>query len=258
MGPFTAHNICLPGGEYTVPGEPVMADGPLVGAIMNSLDVAFAGDVAGKTIVDLGCLEGGYTVEFARAGLDALGMEARKANVERCQYAAGRLGLPNLRFVLDDVRNINRYGSFDAVFCSGLLYHLDDPTAYLRTLAGVTRRVLVLQTHYATVEESWRQKDFGLSPLTAHEGNVGRWYPEYDESDTRDVIERNSWAAYGNHQSFWIEKRHLLQTLRDVGFSPVYEQFDFLTNVVLDGYIEYNNRSLFVAYRAGASPETAG
>jgi len=33
-------------------------------------------------IVDLGCLEGGYSVEFARNGYDVLGMEIREINIQ--------------------------------------------------------------------------------------------------------------------------------------------------------------------------------
>jgi hypothetical protein len=62
---FTAHNIRFPNSECTVPGEPILADIPQAVAIRRTLDIAFAGRVSGKSLVDLGCLEGGWTVEFA-------------------------------------------------------------------------------------------------------------------------------------------------------------------------------------------------
>lgn len=259
MEEFTAHNIRLPGGEETFPGAPPIADRPQAVALLRTLDIAFDGRVEGRSIVDLGCLEGGWTVEFARAGFDALGLEARRLNIEKCEYVADRLNLPNLRFVQDDVHNVERYGPFDAVYCSGLFYHLDDPSAYLRTLARCTRRILLLQTHFATTDELAAAQAMdgmttverhGLSPLTSHEGVVGRWYPEYPEGEDDESVERRLWASYGNHRSFWIEKRHLIQALRDAGFSPVYEQFDFVRNNVTDDYIEQLDRSLFVAYRS--------
>jgi hypothetical protein len=58
-----------------------------------------------------------------------------------------------------------------------------------------------------------------------------------------------AWSSIGNRRSFWIEKRHLLQTLIDVGFAPVFEQYDSLSNVVEDDYIAQWGRSLFVAVR---------
>ena len=81
---FTAHNIALDDGTFTRPNSPVTADEPITGAVMRSLNLFFPpSERKGKTIVDLGCLEGGYTVEFARAGFEATGLEAREQNIER-------------------------------------------------------------------------------------------------------------------------------------------------------------------------------
>jgi SAM-dependent methyltransferase len=257
MERFTAHNIELPGGKRTIPKHSLLADTPLVRSVLRTLHVAFGGDLAGKTIVDLGCLEGGWTVEFARAGLDALGIEVRKLNMEKCDYVSERLGLPNLRFVQDDARNIGRHGTFDAVFCSGLLYHLDEPAAYLRDLAAATRRVLILCTHHAPAFDTWFEdpsvptavEGFELSQIETHEGNLGRWYGEYEEDDDQEEVESLVQAAYGNYRSFWMLKRHLLQELRNVGFSPVYEQFDWHENLVTGDYMELESWGIFVGYR---------
>jgi hypothetical protein len=111
----------------------------------------------------------------------------------------------------------------------------------------VTRRILVLQTHFATDSVPARFPD--LSALTTHEGVEGRWYAEHSEDATAEEMLGRSWSSIGNRRSFWVEKRHLLQTLIDVGFAPVYEQFDFLHHVVEDDHIADWGRSLFVAVR---------
>jgi SAM-dependent methyltransferase len=246
--PFTAHNIVLNDGTLTKPNSPVTADEPVARAVMRSLDLFFPpAERKGKTIVDLGCLEGGYTVEFARAGFEATGIEVRAQNVERCDFVASQLRLPNLHFARDDVRNLGNYPPFDAIFCSGLLYHLDRPATYLRLLAQQAKRLLILQTHYALTDST--PPDFSLSELTEHDGYQGRWYREFLESAEQADIEALSWAAYGNPRSFWIERLHLIQAIRDAGFSTVYEQPDFVSNNVTDHYIEEQDRSLFLAVR---------
>ena len=249
---FTAHNIVLPGGEQTLPrrGVPLEDQGSCQASLRTLRALFRAEEIPASTIVDLGCLEGGFTVAFARAGFQALGIEVRAQNFDKCEYVAEKLGLPNLRFVQDDVRNIEKHGPFDAVFCMGLLYHLDRPTEFLHTLARSTNRVLLLETHYAT-EELPTDAELAekLGPMVEHEGNRGRWRYEYAEGASTEEVEGLLWSSWGNPSSFWIEKRHLLQTLRDAGFGMVYEQYDYLDDIVNDQYIERNGRSLFVAVK---------
>jgi hypothetical protein len=110
----------------------------------------FPGDKNHYRLADLGCLEGGFAVEFARMGFQVLGIEVREANIAACNYVKANTNLPNLEFIKDDARNIAKYGVFDVVFCKGLLYHLDKPKEFLNTLSAVTTKLLILQTHFST------------------------------------------------------------------------------------------------------------
>jgi 2-polyprenyl-3-methyl-5-hydroxy-6-metoxy-1,4-benzoquinol methylase len=81
MVSFTHHNIRLDDGTLTKPEIGfLLSESPWFLAAKRTLEVTFHGNIAGKRIVDLGCLEGGYTVEFARMGFEALGIEVRKSN----------------------------------------------------------------------------------------------------------------------------------------------------------------------------------
>jgi SAM-dependent methyltransferase len=247
---FTAHNIELPDGSETMPGQPLLRDWGICRAALRTLRALtpIEDPANPPRVVDLGCLEGGYAVEFARAGYEVVGIEGRRSNVDRCDFVASALQLPSLEFVCDDARNISEYGSFDAVFCCGLLYHLDRPVAFLRTLAAVTRRVLMLQTHYATGDdESWDK--FRLSPMTEHEGHLGRWFKEWEPGTPAEEVEALSWSAITNNSSFWLEKRHLLQAMIEVGFPVVCEQYDFLDDIVENDYTEDQHRSFFLGIR---------
>jgi len=65
---FTAHNIRLDDGSFTKPEQPwQMEDLPLLKFTKQFLRMLFPDGAAGKRVVDLGCLEGGYSVELARA-----------------------------------------------------------------------------------------------------------------------------------------------------------------------------------------------
>lgn len=239
---FTAHNIELPDGSQTLPGEPLIGDEPTSNSYLRTLQ-QFCPPPA--KVADLGCLEGGYAVLFARAGYEVLGIEGQEENFSTCEWVAEQVQLPNLRFVRDDVRNLAEYGEFDAVLCAGLLYHLDSPVSFLREMASLTRRLLIVSTNYAT-EEGRELGEMPLSEqLVEHEGKLGRWYEEPG----------GPWSSVGNERSFWLERRNLLQAMVEAGFATVFEQFDWLGDVVENRAIEERVISVFVGVKP---PQTAG
>jgi 2-polyprenyl-3-methyl-5-hydroxy-6-metoxy-1,4-benzoquinol methylase len=247
---FTSHNIRLDDGTYTKPDAGFSMDvHPWFLAAKRMLDATFPGDKSQLRIADLGCLEGGYTVEFARMGLQAVGLDVRELNIDACRYVQSRVNLPNLDFVLDDVWNISSYGMFDAVFCCGLLYHLDRPREFLNALSKVTKRLLILQTHFAEAKDApsfiqprrlrralarvFPLNNTGttthkLSFLSENEGLPGRWASEFRSK--RAFLDRANrrWASWNNKKSFWIQREYILQSVRDAGFDVVLEQFDGL------------------------------
>jgi SAM-dependent methyltransferase len=246
---FTAHNIKLLDGRETLPGRGLIEESGVSQATLRTLKSLFRpADVPSTSIVDLGCLEGGYTVGFARAGFRATGIEVRDRNMECCRFVEQEVKLDNLNFIQDDARNLDKYGSFDAVFCCGLLYHLDQPTAYLKTLAECTRRVLILQTHFAedTLPKPHQER---LSAMSIHEGNLGRWYREFDEGVSVEEVAESAWSAWGNNDSFWIEKKHLLRSLANAGFDCIYEQYDLVSDIVTDTFWEEQGRGMFIAVK---------
>jgi SAM-dependent methyltransferase len=271
---FTAHNIRLDDGTRTKPDGVSIEIHPWFLAARRILDATFPGDKERLRIADLGCLEGGYTVEFARLGFQALGLDVRESNIDACRYVRSKVALPNLEFVRDDVWNIEKYGLFDAVFCCGLLYHLDRPREFLDLLSRVTKRVLILQTHFSQAGDSpsfihprrlrralsrivplknTATTTHKLSSLKKHEGLPGRWFPEFrSERAFRDRVNRR-WASWNNRTSFWIQREHLIQAIRDAGFDLVAEQFDGLgRDIALEmttGSYRTSGRSTFIGIK---------
>ncbi|RAU97843.1 SAM-dependent methyltransferase [Mycobacterium colombiense] len=257
---FTAHNIRLDDGTYTKP-ESInsIADHPWFVSARGVLDTVFPGeDKTSFRVADVGCLEGGYAVEFARMGFQVLGIEVRESNVAACHYVKSKIDLPRLEFVQDNALNIANYGAFDAVFCCGLLYHLDRPKEFLETVSSVTNRLLILQTHFSLISDfdkrfrlSTRVRWFAdrilrrsaatkfvLSSPTTNEGLPGRWYTEFADDQSFSKRETAKWASWDNHRSFWIQREHLLQTIHDVGFDVVMEQYDNLEPSIAENLLE--------------------
>jgi SAM-dependent methyltransferase len=185
---FTAHNIELPGGTRTWPegGELLEDSSRCLTALRLLAEQCPAGGRYRFKVADLGCLEGGYTAAFARAGYLVTGIEARTANMGKCRLVEQALGLDNMTFVQDDVRNLPKYGPFNATFACGILYHLDSPAAFLRMLGECTRRLLIVQSHYSgTCHQS-------------SEGYRGHWYAENPANRCGargETTGRSGWAA---------------------------------------------------------------
>ena len=238
------------------------------------LDATFPGSKEHLRIADLGCLEGGYTVEFARLGFQALGIDVRESNIDACRYVQSKVALPRLEFVRDDAWNIPAYGTFDAVFCCGLFYHLDRPREFMNVLSGVTKRLLILQTHFSQAGDSpsWihprrlrralsrvfplknsATTTHKLSFLSENEELPGRWFSEFRNERAYRDRENRRWAAWNNRKSFWIQREYILQVLRESGFDLVLEQFDGLgaklASEMTEGSYRTSGRGTFVGIK---------
>jgi SAM-dependent methyltransferase len=234
---FTSHNIRLDDGSLTKPEQPwQMEDLALLKFTKKFLGLLYPEGATGKRVVDLGCLEGGYSVELARAGFDALGIEVRQSNFENCQRVKAGTHLPNLTFACDDVHNLGKYGIFDVVFCCGLLYHLDKPRKFVDLIAQLCRRVAIVDTHVADTQPNG---EFPLSEVTENEGWTGRWFSEFDDSKRHE----DKWSAWSNQKSFWPMKRDLMQGLLQAGFTMVLECPTF------EPYLERTHRVTIVALK---------
>jgi SAM-dependent methyltransferase len=248
---FTAHNILLNDGSRTIQDNRLLLEEePTFQAAVRSMKNVFGSELAGVRVADLGCLEGGYTAGFARLGMNSVGLEVRQSNIDNCEIVRLGVSLPNLSFIKDDVHNIERYGKFDVIFCSGLLYHLENPRAFIETMARCTNKMIILHTHFATHEPS---KHASLSDIATHEGMLGRWFAEHQENDD-EGREKHKWASWNNQSSFWNMKGGLIEMLQTSGFSLVYEQMDWLGHGIEaamspEGRYSLSQRTMIVGVR---------
>lgn len=217
-GPWTASNIHLGGEVYTI-GR----DRPCVHSRMVRFGQIIA-DLSGRPlselrILDLGCHEGEYAVEFARRGARVVGVEGRRANFEKARLAKNALGLEKLQLECADVRNISvqKYGTFDAVLCSGILYHLDRPdvVAFLESIGAMCSRCVLVDTHIS----------FRAGESFAYKGRKywGRKFIEHHRKSSPRDREESGWASLDNVASFWLTRPSLYNALTAAGFTSVLE-----------------------------------
>ncbi len=254
---FTAHNIRLDDGSETYPPLGITMDRhPITLSVAAMLRTVFADGLAGKSVIDVGCLEGGYATEFARLGMASTGLEVRDSNYANCLYVKQRTNFPNLTFIKGDANDIGKYGRFDVFFVNGLLYHLDRPRAFLEAVAANCNKILFLQTHVSYAHQTPAAQLYSLSEMTENEALVGRWFHEHGDI-SEQALDQIKWTSWANHRSFWIQKEHLLGLLKQIGFDLVFEQFDWMGDIVTEmtsGSYPQIDRGMFVAIKTGSSP----
>jgi SAM-dependent methyltransferase len=114
--------------------------------------VDFVSEHAGRTVVDVGCGVGGYSLALARRGFDMTAFDVVPDYVERARSIGVEAELyDGERLPLED-------GCVDTVILLEVVEHLDDPAALLREARRVARRNVLVTTPNCT-------QDFGEVPV---------------------------------------------------------------------------------------------
>ena len=170
-------------------------------------------------ILDLGCFEGQYALEFALHGAEAVGIEYRDFNLAKGLFLKEAFTAERLSFHQDDALRITsqKYGRFDAIVCSGLLYHLtaSDAIDLVARMFEMTNRLLLIDTHVSLS---------GTEARNIH-GIIyrGHTYEEHRPGATATERYSDRWASADNETSFWFTRPSLINILLDAGFASVYE-----------------------------------
>jgi SAM-dependent methyltransferase len=216
-GPWTAHNVRLAEGLYTLAPEPTGDEVKLRRVTQIALDL-FQGSLDGARVLDLACLEGMYALELARRGAEVVAIEGREANIEKARFAARVLGL-EVEFEQGDVRELSRerHDDFDLVLALGILYHLDAPDlfALAERIAEVCRRALVIDTAVG------RDRAHEIR----HGGHAYRAVRLVEHAPDTTPEERLQavWSSLDNVTAVALTRPSLESLLARHGFTSVYE-----------------------------------
>jgi tRNA (mo5U34)-methyltransferase len=118
-------------------------------------------DLRGKSVLDIGASNGGFSVEAARRGASrvvALDQYDRKyehwkgrETLDLVRSGTG-IDIEAVAIDLDTPRlSLAQLGQFDIILFLGVFYHLMDPIAVLREIVPLARELLILETY---VEET--------------------------------------------------------------------------------------------------------
>ena len=215
-GEWTAMSIHLGNGQYTLMP-------PKVDYRLRRLTQIVA-DLVCKPlnqirVLDLACLEGHYGLEFACHGAEVVGIEVREASLAKAQFAKHHLHLENFNLYQDNVRNLSekKYGTFDVVICSGILYHLDAPDVFqfVKNIYEVCNHIVLIDTFISLSDR--------ISTEFESKTYWGLRRVEYGENATEEWKKQHLWGSIDNNSSFWLTQPSLGNLLINVGFTSFYE-----------------------------------
>ena len=170
-------------------------------------------------ILDLGCLEGGHAFEFAHRGAHVVAVEGRESGIAKGEFTKYVTKQDRVEFCLDDVRNVSleKYGKFDFILCSGLLYHLDGESVFnlAENLAKMTKHASIFDTHCALLPKA----EINIKKTTY----MGAVIEEHNANANEKEKIQNVWQSIDNQTSFHYTKYSLFNLLKDAGFTTVFD-----------------------------------
>ncbi|HEV3485678.1 MAG TPA: TIGR04290 family methyltransferase, partial [Vicinamibacterales bacterium] len=171
-------------------------------------------DLTGKSVLDIGCNAGFYSIEMKKRGADrVVAIDSDEKYLEQGRFAAAVSGYPDIEFRNLSVYDVGQLGErFDVVLFMGVLYHLRHPLLALDTLyETVVGQLLVFQSmqrgsaNIAHVEENY---PFTETSVFAEDG-----YPLMYFVERRYADDPTNW---------WIPNRACVEAmLRSAGFIVV-------------------------------------
>jgi SAM-dependent methyltransferase len=96
-----------------------------------------------RTAIDIGCGLGYFSRFLQSLGLEVTAVDGRAQNVEEAQRRS-----PSIRVLHYNAEDpgLRTLGTYDLVFCFGLLYHLENPLLAIRNLQAMTKKLLLVES----------------------------------------------------------------------------------------------------------------
>jgi len=112
--------------------------------------IAQAYDFTGKTVLDVGCGDGAYTLEFPTLAVkEVVGVDPAGLAIEAANVKAHKLGLDTtVKFEVGNIYDLEPYlvgNRFDCIVLRGVVHHLLDPARAITGLSSFNGTIVVLE-----------------------------------------------------------------------------------------------------------------
>lgn len=149
LGPWF-HDLTL-SGVRTAPDHPL---GNFLEDLWSQVEPAIPADMSGKTVLDIGCNAGFYSLQLQARGARVTGIEHSPQYLAQARFAAEVEGA-DIEYLQMDVYDVDRLGrEFDFVLFMGVFYHLRYPLLALDKVGKIVRERLIFQSMIRGSRES--------------------------------------------------------------------------------------------------------
>ena len=167
-------------------------------------------DLNGKSVLEVGCLEGAHTLSFLQYTDDVTAFDVRPKNVINTLMRLSVMGKKANVFVAE-AEKVHLRRRFDVMFHCGVFYHLIDPVNYMRKLEMAAKYIL-LDTHIAKQEES-------------------SVFPIWEKQFSGHFIPENNWEspfAGKDEYAMWLTEDSLRKLIDESGYD-IHEEWEHST-----------------------------
>ena len=119
----------------------------------------FGGSLSGKTVLDLGCNAGFWSLCATNAGADyVMGIDGRQEHIDQANFVfhVEEISESKYKFVCANIFDFNTWGmgTFDIVLCLGLFYHINRHVELLAHISRLSPTLLIIDTSLAPMSGS--------------------------------------------------------------------------------------------------------
>jgi hypothetical protein len=186
------------------------------------------GNVSGQTVLELGPLEGAHTYMLEQAGFGSiLSIEANPRAYLKCLIVKEIVGLTRTRFLCGDFLEYlrNSPAQVDAVFASGVLYHLINPAELIGLLSKITRR-LFLWTHYYDPGIISRNRKLAGRFKHEHENEYAGFRHQLFRYDYGGSFRLARFCGGSRPYAQWMRREDIIACFKHFGFGEVLTSFE--------------------------------
>ena len=206
-----------PSSGLTAGGIPLFEDARILWALN------IIGSIQGKTVLELGPLEGGHTYMLSKAGAAHItSVEANADSFLKCLITKELFALHNVSFLLGNfmpwIQSTNK--TFDLILAAGVLYHLTDPVELLHQIGKHTNATHIW-THYIPDQEvgivgDWAKSIFDKQDRLSHSRVISHYLKAYGE-----VVKTAAYCGGVYGHATWLRRADILEELGRAGFTKI-------------------------------------